>query len=78
MLSIPVIINMYTESAPARPKFLLNKCLFKYMISVIDERIGSPVPFVKICGTSNICKPPISDVIITYTKIGLSNGRVIF
>ena len=41
------------------------------------ERIGSPVPFVKICGTSNICKPPISEVIITYTKIGRSRGSVI-
>ena len=51
--------------------------MFKYMISVSVFLIGSPVAFVKICGTSNIWIPPISDVIITYTKIGLKSGRVI-
>ena len=47
------------------------------MISVMVERIGSPVPLVKICGTSNNCKPPIRDVITTYTRIGRNNGNVI-
>lgn len=41
------------------------------------ERFGSPVPFVSICGTSNICIPPIRDVIMTYRRIGLMSGSVI-
>ena len=38
---------------------------------------GAPSPFVRICGTSNIWRPPIRDVISTKTKIGLSIGIVI-
>ena len=28
----------------------------------MEERTGSPLPLVKICGTSNICRPPMRDV----------------
>ena len=41
------------------------------------ERTGFPVPFVKICGTSNNWIPPINDVMITYTRIGRRSGNVI-
>ena len=47
------------------------------MISVMLDLTGLPVPFVKICGTSKSCKPPISDVMITYISIGLRSGSVI-
>ena len=47
-----------------------DKVCDQNMINVMVDLIGSPVPLVKICGTSNNCNPPISDVITTYTKIG--------
>jgi hypothetical protein len=31
----------------------------------------------KFAGISNICKPPMSDVTIVYSKIGLRSGIVI-
>lgn len=43
------------------------------MISVMVERIGSPVPLVRICGTSNNCKPPIKEVIEDRPQEGKGN-----
>ena len=34
-------------------------------VSVVEVRSGPPLPLVKICGTSNICRPPIMEVIMT-------------
>ena len=48
------------------------------MIMVVEVRSGPPLPLVKICGTSNICRPPIMEVIITYTRMGRISGMVIF
>ena len=44
---------------------MLNRWLFRYMIMVVEVRSGPPLPLVRICGTSNICRPPIMEVIIT-------------
>jgi hypothetical protein len=43
----------------------------------MSELSGLPIPDVIICGTSNICMPPIIAVISTYTSIGISSGNVI-
>ena len=47
------------------------------MIMVMEFRFGLPIPAVNICGTSNICKPPIIEVMNVYKKIGFSSGMVI-
>ena len=46
------------------------------MIIVVAQRSGLPLPFVRIWGTSNICSPPIIEVMTTYTRMGRISGSV--
>ena len=46
-----------------KPALVITDSQAFQKVSVLVVRSGVPCPFVKICGTSNICRPPIIEVI---------------
>ena len=46
------------------------------VMSAAQEGLGGIDILVNNAGISYICKPPIADVINTYTKIGFNSGKV--